>query len=265
MRLLAHLSDLHFGTAAPRVIEALREALLRVAPDLVVVSGDLTQRARTHQFLEARRFLASLPFPLLTAPGNHDMPLYNLLARAGWPLARYRRHIHPDPAPFFMDEEMAVLALNSAGRLAWRRGRLKPKHLEVILRRFHEAGEGRLKVLVMHHPLPRLINCQLPLPASAAPDVILSGHGHASLAEASRAWLGGVEGCALAIHAGTALSNRVRAEANAFNLVRLDRDQAEVSVSVRMWDGRGFVEQRQVAFRRQQDIWMRQLASGSEA
>src|SRR5829696_6551929 len=91
MRTLVHISDLHFGRLDPRTVPPLREAIVASRPDILVVSGDLTQRARDKQFASARRFLDSLPVPRVVVPGNHDIPLYNLLARWLWPLAAYRR------------------------------------------------------------------------------------------------------------------------------------------------------------------------------
>ena len=88
MRVVAHLSDLHFGRIDPAALEPLRRRVIELTPDLVVISGDLTQRARAQQFREARAFLDSLPGPQIVVPGNHDVPLYNVLARFLRPLAR---------------------------------------------------------------------------------------------------------------------------------------------------------------------------------
>src|SRR5262249_20108917 len=82
MRTIAHISDLHFGTEDPQIAAALREDLCGLGPSLVVVSGDLTQRAKPAEFLAAREFLSTIPQPQIVVPGNHDIPLYNLLRRA---------------------------------------------------------------------------------------------------------------------------------------------------------------------------------------
>src|SRR5205807_7709137 len=94
----------------PPLIQAVRA----VSPDLVAVSGDFTQRARRRQFLEARAFLDALPFRTIVVPGNHDVPLYNLVARLASPLASYRRFISDDLEPTFQDEELAMVGLNIA-------------------------------------------------------------------------------------------------------------------------------------------------------
>src|SRR6186713_1589421 len=109
MRRIAHLSDLHFGRTDPAAVEGAIEAVRRLKPDLVVISGDLTQRARSHQFRAARSFLDRLPRPQIVVPGNHDIPLWNLFARSFSPLRKYRRIVTPDLTPFFADDQMAVL------------------------------------------------------------------------------------------------------------------------------------------------------------
>ena len=93
MRTVVHLSDLHFGAADPAVVTGLLDCVARLQPHVVAVSGDLTQRARRGQFRRARAFLDALPQPQVVVPGNHDVPLYNLLLRFGDPLRGYRRYI----------------------------------------------------------------------------------------------------------------------------------------------------------------------------
>src|ERR1700680_3060115 len=114
MRTIVHLSDLHFGRVDPRLVPPLVHAIQAIAPDLIAVSGDLTQRARRSEFVQARDFLQALPFPKIIVPGNHDVPLYNIVARFLSPLAGYRRYIAHDLKPVFADEEMIVVGLNSA-------------------------------------------------------------------------------------------------------------------------------------------------------
>ena len=95
MRTIVHLSDLHFGKVDLAVLTPLAEAVGALAPDVVVVSGDLTQRARTAQFLEAKAFLARLPLPQVVVPGNHDVPLHNIVHRLVRPLEKFQRYIEP--------------------------------------------------------------------------------------------------------------------------------------------------------------------------
>ncbi|MGB9178581.1 MAG: metallophosphoesterase, partial [Pyrinomonadaceae bacterium] len=124
MRTIVHLSDLHFGRVDYSVVKPLIEHVKEAKPDLVAVSGDLTQRARTAQFKEAREFLDALPQPQIIVPGNHDVPLHNVFARFLQPLDKYRRHITDDLEPFYADEEIAVLGLNTARSLTIKYGRI---------------------------------------------------------------------------------------------------------------------------------------------
>src|SRR5688500_4193406 len=123
MRTLVHLSDLHTGRVDPAVLAALISSIARAQPDLVVLSGDLTQRATTTQFREARAFLDALGAPTLVIPGNHDVPLLNVARRFFGPLDRDQRYITSDLEPVVMDDEMIVVGLNTARALAWGEGR----------------------------------------------------------------------------------------------------------------------------------------------
>ncbi len=139
MRTIVHLSDLHFGRLDPRMVAPLVAAVDAVGPDLVAVSGDLTQRARRSQFADAHAFLAALRFPRLVVPGNHDVPLYDIFTRFLRPLARYRRFIAADLEPVFADEEIIVIGLNSARSLTFGRGRLNALQIARARERLREA------------------------------------------------------------------------------------------------------------------------------
>jgi len=209
VRTIAHLSDLHFGRVEPAVLEALRRRLRALAPDLVVVSGDLTQRARARQFREARAFLDSLPAPRVVVPGNHDVPLYNVLARFVSPLGGYRRIVSREVEPGFVDEEIAVLGLNTARSFVFKGGRVSAAQIERVRRELSSLDDQRskfqrTKIVVAHHPCKALQDC--------GADVLVSGHAHRTRVEA---------GPALTIEAGTATSSRTREEPNAFNLLRI--------------------------------------------
>src|ERR1700687_2965536 len=106
MRVIVHLSDIHFGRLDPALVAPLTDVVTRIAPSLLAVSGDLTQRARRSEFTAARRFLDALPFPRLVVPGNHDVPLYNAVARFATPLRRYTEAITTDLSPVYQDDEV---------------------------------------------------------------------------------------------------------------------------------------------------------------
>ena len=111
MRRIAHISDVHFGQEDPTVVEGLVESINALAPDLLVVSGDLTQRAKSKQFAAARAMLDRLPMLQIVVPGNHDVPMYNVYQRFAEPLTKFKRHITDDLSPFFVDERSQSRAL----------------------------------------------------------------------------------------------------------------------------------------------------------
>lgn len=239
MRTLVHLSDLHFGAVRQELVEPLVELIHRIQPNLIALSGDLTQRARPREFLAARQFMDRLPFAMIVVPGNHDVPLYNLYARFVKKLDRYCRFITDDLEPFYSDPEIAVLGLNTARSATFKGGRVNAEQVARLQERLGSLG-GLIKVVVTHHPfdLPepypekalvgraRMAMQQL---AGAGVDLFLAGHLHLGMSEptAVRFQISGY--AALMIQAGTALSDRTRGEPNSFNVIRIERPNIAVS------------------------------------
>nr|WP_246423637.1 metallophosphoesterase [Roseospira goensis] len=271
---MAHVSDLHFGRLDPAVVAALEADLAAQAPDLVVVSGDLTQRGRHHEFLEARAFLDRLERPLLVVPGNHDVPAYNLVSRFLWPYRRFTRHIAADLFPLVADAEMAVLGLNTArralGHWNWALGSLNVRQLDRAARELATHGAGRIRVIVTHHPAvpptehrhgPLLFHAERALAAFADSrvDLMLSGHlhrSHATLVTAPA--IGGTGAPAwpmILAGAGSATSTRLRDEANGYTVVRLQARPPRLWVETRGWDGAGFETRGVQVFDRQDGHW----------
>ncbi len=236
MTIVAHVSDLHFGRVEPRLIAALVRTITGVAPSLVAVSGDLTQRARRNEFVAARRFLDALPFPLLVVPGNHDVPLYNLASRWLDPYGGYRRHIQRDLEPMFENAEIVAVGLNSARAFPLHGGgRLNEGQVDRASARLASAGSGAIKVVVTHHPfdlpdthgdehLVGRAEMAMRRLADAGADLFLAGHLHVSHAgtTATRYQLGGHS--AVIVQAGT-MSTRQRGELNTLNVLDLGRER----------------------------------------
>jgi 3',5'-cyclic AMP phosphodiesterase CpdA len=249
---LLHLSDLHFGAHDERLVEGVDRALDELKPDLVVISGDFTQRARTEQFEEACRFLERLRdrgHEVLGVPGNHDVPLYDVLRRFLSPLTRYRRFIDETLCPFIELPGVAVLGINTARSLTFKEGRVSDQQVEFIRETFARTPEAAVRVLVTHHPLfalpvgneiQRAIGRQeLALDAieDAGVDLLLAGHmHHASSGDAGD--LVTRAGGTLVVQAGTATSTRVREQDQSFNTV--DIADGCVTVTVNAWEGDRF-------------------------
>ncbi|WP_460275457.1 metallophosphoesterase family protein [Celeribacter sp. ULVN23_4] len=235
MTRLLHLSDLHFGRTAPKLAASLLRTIERLEPTLVVISGDLTQRARRGQFDKAQRFIAAIEAPVLSVPGNHDTPLDNLVMRWLAPFARYKRAISANLEPTFETPEVQVVGVNTVNPFAWQRGKLSDKTLTRMMEKFG-PDDGRLRVAVLHHPLeqpptldkPHTHGAKAALTAlsAAGADLVLSGHLHtASAAPFTR-----VPGV-LFVQAGTALSTRTRGTPNTFNQIELTEEN-ELTLTV---------------------------------
>ena len=189
-RRLAHLSDPHWGRRwSPGAADALRTALLERPPDLIAVSGDLTQRAKVREFTAARRFFDALEAPVLAVPGNHDVPLYRLHERLFAPYRNYRRHFHPDCEPFRLDPELAVLGLCTAHPFTLTEGRVTAGQVARLEHALLRTSPSQFIVLLVHHPLThadptdrdrtlRGAERLIQLMARVKVDLVLSGHYH---------------------------------------------------------------------------------------
>lgn len=261
-----HLSDLHFGRISPPLLSPLRESIQEAGPDLVVVSGDLTQRARPAQFREARAFLDTLPGEKLVVPGNHDVPLYDVYQRFFHPLRRYRAHFSATVEPEYVDDEIAVLGVNTARSAVVKAGRINERQVARLHARLCALDARVTKIVVTHHPF------DLPAPYTArhvvgraamamahlarcGADVFLAGHFHASHAGDTTLRYRIPGFAALVLQAGTATSTRRRGEANAFNVLRVEA--GTVAVEQRVWDGKSFIPDKQARFRKIAEGWRR--------
>ena len=245
MRTIAHLSDPHFGRLERATVQALIATVTAARPDIVVVSGDLTQRAKEREFQEARQFLQALPSPQIVVPGNHDVPLYNVLARALKPFRNYQRYISEDLEPFYSDDEIAIVSINTARSLTFKNGRINRQQVARSCARLEACGENRTRVIVSHHPfdLPEthefhglVGRAHLAMAdfARCRIDLILSGHLHISRTSESAARYKLPGHSALVIHAGTATSTRARGELNSFNIIQVDR--LSVAIKCLTWN-----------------------------
>jgi 3',5'-cyclic AMP phosphodiesterase CpdA len=267
MARLIHLSDLHFGAHDPRLVEGVERKVKEAAPDLVVVSGDFTQRARTEQFQEACRFLERLReagHDVLAVPGNHDVPLYDVLRRFLSPLTRYMRYIDDTLCPLQEIPGATVLGINTARSLTFKDGRISEEQMNFIRQTFERTDPKATRILVTHHPLfalqvgegmtPAVGRSELALDAigDAGVDMLLAGHNHHASIHSARELVTRA-GPALVIQAGTATSTRVREQDQSFN--RIDIDGPRVTVTVESWNGSDFVAKDAEPYERRGEEW----------
>ncbi len=241
MSVLLQVSDTHFGTERPAVVEALVKLAAELQPDLVVLSGDITQRARRSEFDAARRLVERLAAPaLLAIPGNHDIPLFNLAARILDPYGGYARVFGRELEPSYESDDLLVLGVNTTRAYRHKHGEVSAEQIERVAARLTATTGDKLKIVVTHQPMH--------VPPGTDEGNLLRGH-----AEAARAWaragadllMGGhihlpfvremdAGGPLWVAQAGTAVSRRVRpgGDRNSVNVVRRERGGSRVE----RWD-----------------------------
>jgi 3',5'-cyclic AMP phosphodiesterase CpdA len=267
MARLIHISDLHFGAHDPVLVEAVAERIDAVDPDLVVISGDFTQRARTEQFQEACRFLERLRdsgHEVLAVPGTHDVPLYDVLRRFLSPLTRYMRYVDDTLCPLQEIPGATVLGINTARSFTFKDGRISEEQIRFIRDTFDRTDPNAMRILVTHHPLFALpvssgiaaavgrSELALDAIADAGVDMLLAGHHHKASIHSARDLVTRA-GPALVVQAGTATSTRVREESQSFNLIAIEGES--VTVTVERWNGSAFVAEDEQRYRRDGDHW----------
>jgi 3',5'-cyclic AMP phosphodiesterase CpdA len=244
MSVLLHLSDSHFGTEQAPVVEALVALTQQQRPDLLLLSGDITQRATRRQFAQARAFTDRLGAPLLAIPGNHDIPLFDLGQRLFHPYARYREAFGNELEPTHVSREWLVQCVNTTRWYRHKGGTVSSNQIERVASRLRAAQPSQLRVVVVHHPIAvlrateqhNLLHGHAEAQqswAAAGCDVVLGGHIHLPYVMA----LAGLARPMWAVQAGTCVSSRVRAgAANSVNVLRWGGDTAPGCCLIEQWD-----------------------------
>ncbi len=244
MTVLLQISDTHFGTEQPAVVQALLALAAQQRPDLVVLSGDITQRARPSQFRAARSFADQLGAPVLAIPGNHDIALFNLMARALYPYAAYTNAFGHDLEPVFTSAQLMVVGVKTTRRYRHKHGEVSADQVQRVAQLLQTATPDQLRVVVVHQPIavahPSDVNNRLRghadaqrTWAAAGADIVMSGHIHLSyvlpLTDLPRPmWV---------VQAGTAVSRRLRQGLpNSVNLLRWSGAGSGGRCLVEQWD-----------------------------
>ena len=252
---IAQVSDIHLGADVDLVAESLMTDLVAQGPTVTVVSGDLTMRARSHQFARARAYLRRLPQPVLVVPGNHDIPLFNVVRRFASPFARYQRYIAHDLDPVLEVPGAVLLGLNSMPHWRWKAGHVSERQAELVRTTLGGAPSDALRVIVTHHPvLPRELSGLVgrtglvAAAADAGVELLLAGHTHDP--QVARVELRSDAGArpALSVVAGTAVSERTRGSLNSYHLIECHPDT--IVVHERQWVGDHWAEGLTVTYER---------------
>lgn len=272
LRTLLHISDVHFGPPhLPRVSQGVLELVAEKKPSLVVVSGDLTQRAREEQFKEARSFVDAierLGVPTLVVPGNHDVPLWRFWERLFDPYGAYRRWFSPELEPVHRDDALLAVGINTAFGWTTKEGRITLARLRQVEEIFRATPESVFKVVVAHHHLipPPNFGTQrvlgnafeaIDLFSRAGVDLILSGHQHQAYIGSSEEFYPAGRPPVVILHSGTTTSNRGRAgerERNTCNWIGVERDSMLVCHLRWQRDTERFAEQSRHWYPRQERV-----------
>lgn len=228
MSVLLQISDTHFGTEQPPVLEALVALAAQQRPDLVVLSGDITQRARPSQFRAAKAFVDRLGAPLLAVPGNHDIALFDLWSRLTSPYARYTKAFGGNLEPVHASSDLLVIGVNTTRAWRHKNGEVSSVQIERVAKLLNAASPQQLRLVVVHQPaavaqaeervnLLRGHEAALHAWSAAGADLVLGGHIHLPYTLAVH----GLSRRLSVLQAGTAISSRTRPEApNSVNILR---------------------------------------------
>lgn len=270
MATIAHLSDVHFGHHDPIVVQGVEAFLAEKRPNLVVISGDLTQRARVEQYQLACEFMDRIErqgLPVLAVPGNHDVPLYDIMRRFVRPLNRYKRFIDDDLCPWFENDELQVLGINTARSFTFKDGSISHEQMSRIRESFAGGAHGKTRILVTHHPLfamplgdegelTKVVNRHedaLLAVADAGVHILLAGHFHRSFSKSAREMVENA-GPALVVQAGTATSTRLRGdEKQSFNWIEAHKGKVEIEVHA--WEGGRFIPGKPASYSYDGEHW----------
>jgi len=247
MSVVVQISDPHFGTERPAVVAALLRLVAELSPDLAVLSGDVTQRARSRQFAAAAAFVKRLAVPqVLVIPGNHDIPLFDLATRLLDPYRGFRKVFGANLEPRFASDDCLVLGVNSTRRHRHTDGEISAEQRNRVARELRHASPQQLRVVVLHQPVavPRAAEVHnvahgseeaVRAWADAGADVILAGHIHLPFVLPLHELVRPLARPLWAVNAGTAVSSRTRRDAgNSVNVLRTSRAEPRICV-VERW------------------------------
>jgi 3',5'-cyclic AMP phosphodiesterase CpdA len=249
MTRLLQISDTHFGTERLDVMEALVRLAQQQRPDVLVLSVDITQRARASEFRRARAFCDRLQVPhMLSLPGNHDIPLLNLYGRLTHPYAAYQRSFGAELEPLLQTPALLVIGVKTTRRWRHKNGEVSAAQIERVRWQLEHSRPQQLRVVVVHQPVhvlrqedehDRLRGWEAAVRSwsRAGADIVMGGHIHLPYVCELSATMKDLARPMWCVQAGTAVSSRVRAEApNSVNVVHYESSGASPRCEVHRWD-----------------------------
>lgn len=239
---IIHFSDLHFGRIQDQVLNDL-EQYLQDNQDLitlVIITGDLTQRAKKEQFIAAKDFLSRIKIPVFVVPGNHDVPLYNLFLRLFTPYSRFKKYMGSLISNYYEDDNIAIFGLWTVNPLKVQAGKITESDILAVTEKFKKVSDHKIKILAGHHPIatyeePKIKKLFEKL-IELKPDFLMWGHDHQS---SIKYFDEKTKMLPLMMASGTTISSRVREEANSFNLITITDIDVHVKTMAHM-EGKGF-------------------------
>jgi 3',5'-cyclic AMP phosphodiesterase CpdA len=235
MSVLLHISDTHFGTEQAPVIAALKVLARERMPDILVFSGDITQRARPEQFESARRLCDEMAIPAMIAlPGNHDIPLLDVVSRIAQPYRNYLRAFGPSLEPTLDTDDFLVIGVNTTRPSRHKNGEVSTEQVRRVASRLEGARPRQLRVVVTHQPAAvvrpedehdrlRGADHALQTWSRAGADLVLGGHIHLPYVADLRLQRDPTVRPMWCVQAGTAVSTRIRrGTCNSVNLIHWD-------------------------------------------
>ncbi len=153
----AHLSDLHFGSHVSREkLDSLKNDLLSLCPELLVITGDITDRGRISQFRWAQAFLKSLEIPFIVVPGNREIGFSAIWEwmLPSFAMRRYTQFFGASDRVVYRSESNKVvfIGINSVHSFPSWPGSVS-RETRYWLKEQASHFENYLKVLFLHHPV----------------------------------------------------------------------------------------------------------------
>ena len=249
MTTLLQISDPHFGTVRPAVAEALVWLAAQQRPDVLVLSGDITQRAKVSQFSDAKAFCDRLAIPrMLAIPGNHDISLFNPYQRLVTPYARFLKAFGPALEPTLSTPALNIIGVKTTRRWRHTNGEVSGAQIARVSAALERSTPEQLRIVVVHQPVyvarasdehdhlrggKRAIRAW----SEAGADIVMGGHIHLPYAVDLSSRMAGLTRRLWCVQAGTALSSRVREGIpNSVHLLRYDCMAQPASCVLERWD-----------------------------